>query len=271
VRLGAWLDAARGVGGASLDLSSAEETGTALPVLGDGLLLLTNGPVLSWVRGAKTTVLSLGEGDTSAVASAVQSGPDELVVRLDDERGRPRLRRLGPGLVANEQDLPRLPEVAEDAYGDAVARLEDGSLAVIRLSRSTPPTREHPAWLLRSGARPEALAAWSTLTADGAPGCEGTVGVRAVITARRSWVDSGTLSADEELPFVARVRWTSERVCLEAVAAPFARHELSFASFDSALVARFGKDAKAGHVLVGEGVELREPRACTIAPATRRE
>lgn len=271
-RLGAWLDATRSTGGGTLDLEGSEDGGQALPVSGDGLLLwgARGGSTVTWLRNGKTTVLSLGaDADPSALVSAAQTGPDELVVRITDDEGVARLRRLAPGLASDERELPRVPVVASATHGDAVARLPDGALAVIRASRVNPPTREHPAWLLRPDAQPEALAPWSTLTLDGSPGCDGTTGAAAVITARRSWLETGPLSVDEELPFVARVRWSPERVCLEAVIAPFARHELAFGSFDSALVARFGKDAKAGHVLLGAGVELREPRTCVLEPPAK--
>jgi len=95
-------------------------------------------------------------------------------------------------------------------------------------------------------------------------------GWRAVIATSAPWFRSGIESDDgaDRIGF-ARVRWSTERVCVEAVEVHANTYDLPNVAVSSYLVARFGKDPAAGHLFVGDGSELREARTCTLEPAGR--
>jgi hypothetical protein len=92
-----------------------------------------------------------------------------------------------------------------------------------------------------------------------------------VISTKVPWLEALSLGTEgfSERPGLMLVRWSAERVCLEAVEIPYLSQTLpSTSSADSVLVARFGKDAPApgAQILIAEGAELREPRSCELIP-----
>jgi hypothetical protein len=274
VRVGDLVDAARSAGGTMPDFSQSDERGYALTVLGDApsaLLVGTASPPL-WVR-AKGSPLALSIGNDESgltIASAVQTAPDEVTVLGQDSSGAASVRRLGKGRADQIFALPPWLDRAGPATPDALAIAADGKLAVIRVPTRTPPTAESPALLLRPGALPAPLAPWSTALPDGSPGCESTTGWRAVIATAEPWIETGTPTDVSERVSFARVRWSTDRVCIEAVEVHANVYDLSNIQAASYVVARFGKEAAAGHLFVAEGAELREPRACTLEAAATR-
>ncbi|NUO52787.1 MAG: hypothetical protein HOV80_28410 [Polyangiaceae bacterium] len=273
VRVGELVDAARSAGGAMPDFSQSDERGYALTVLGDApsaLLVGTASPPL-WVRAkGPALALSIGNDDSGlTLASVVQTGPDEVAVLAQEGSGESSVRRLGKGRADQLFKLPPWLDRAAPVTPDALAIAADGKLAVIRVPTRTPPTAESPALLLRPGALPTPLAAWSTAAPDGSPGCEVNTGWRAVIATAEPWIETGTPADVSERVSFARVRWSADRVCIEAVEMYANLYDLSNFQASSYVVARFGKDAAAGHLFVTEGAELREPRACTLESAAR--
>lgn len=271
IQLDALVAAVTAQGGTPPELTNDEEVGTAVPVLADGgglLLSGIGGPPL-WLRDRRVVPLSFGaDGASIAIASAIETKPDELTVLALDDDGTAHARRLGRGATEEVFAIPAPVSTALPQSPDALALGPGGSLAVVRIPSATPPTKESPAYLLRPGQEPIALAPWATVQpADSAPCADGK-GYRAIVTSRRSWLATEAGQAEEDHLFLARVRWSEERVCLEAVEAGAIAHDLPTGSADSYFVARFGKDAGAGHVLVASGAELREPRACTLHTPT---
>jgi len=268
LRLGDLVDAARSSSGSSPDLSLLDERGASLPVLSDPPGVLLSGPSgpLIWLRGKdKPIALGVpGEGPINLL-SAVQTGPEEVAALFEDASGGTSLRSLGRGRATERFTLAPLPASHSQRLPDVLAMGPDGTLAVIRITTDSPPSKEDPALLLRSGEAPQPLAPWSTLEVEGSPACASMQGHRALIQTAAPWLSLGLTaeSFGRERPGLLRVRWNATQVCLEAVELPFGAHELPNGSqAGSYIAARFGKDAAAGHVMIAEGAALFEPRTC---------
>ncbi|HEX2672297.1 MAG TPA: hypothetical protein VHM25_15560, partial [Polyangiaceae bacterium] len=151
---------------------------------------------------------------------------------------------------------------------DAIAVAGDGQLAILRLPPGDePPTVDNPAWLLSAGAPPVELAPWSTLDVATSPGCKGDGGFRAIVQTGQSWLDvPGASPPRSGAGMTALVRWSVERVCLEAV-------EVGFGSVEGeqsrplhlSAVARFA-GGRPGAALIGteSSVTVRDPASCVL-------
>ncbi len=274
IRLDAIVSSVTTAGGSPPDLATTEESGTAVPVLSDaGGLVLTggmSGPPL-WVRDTHVTPLSFGADGTNLILSSViESKPDELLALVTDESGSPHVRRLARGVATELFSIPAAPSVGRPQTPDALAIASDGSLGVIRVPTAAAPTAESPAFLLRAGKEPVTLAPWSTISSADDPACSDGKGYRALVVSRRSWLALTAGQPDEDHVGLVRVRWSEERVCLEAGEIQALTHDLPAGQVESYVAFRLGKEAAAGHVLVGSGVELREPRTCSLGHAAIR-
>jgi hypothetical protein len=149
---------------------------------------------------------------------------------------------------------------------DAIAVGGDGKLRILRLPPgSDPPTADNPAWLVADDTAPLELAPWSTLQVASSAACAGGDGFRAVIQTQQPWL--GLDGANSRSPMTALVRWSTERVCLEAV-------ELGYRNIPTdgsqqpltvVAVARFvGSDA--GHAFVGNeaSAQVRVSASCEL-------
>ena len=102
------------------------------------------------------------------------------------------------------------------ANPDALAVGPRGDLAVVRTgSGSDPASANDPALLLVAAMPPVALAPWSTLRLADDPACK-EPGWRTTLQAIAPWIRVTTpeLRA-EDMPMIARVKWSEKRVCLE--------------------------------------------------------
>jgi hypothetical protein len=265
------IEASRRFGGTRPTMAELEGDGFAVPVLtaagaASELLLVRDGIQLStWVRAKDTVVLRTGtpEVDLGTVVAAARID-DELRLATDDGSGGVHLVIATASGFVSLLHVPALRGAAATTRTmDTVGLAPDGEPVLVRMSARTPPDANDPAMLVREKAPTTALAAWSTLAADGAPGCEGNDGVRAVVSTSPSWIQVGP-SAPDSGHMIARVRWSTSRVCLEAVEVTNATHETPSGDAESQLVATFGAKPAGGLVLVGRGVELREPRKCEL-------
>jgi hypothetical protein len=270
ITLDALIASVTAQGGSPPELGVDEESGSAVAVMSDagGLFLSQmSGPPL-WVRDRKVTPMTVGaDGASLTVTSAVETKPEELAVLALDSDGTAHVRRLAKGVAEELFSIPSPPDGLLPASPDALGVAPDGSLVVLRIPSASPPSTESPAFLLGPKHEPVALAPWSTLLPADAPACADGKGVRAIVAAKRAWVAIEAGQPDEEHVMLARVRWSEERVCLEAIEVGGLPHDLPTGSMESYFVARFGKDAGGGHVMVGPGAELREPRTCALRPA----
>ncbi|HEX5101856.1 MAG TPA: hypothetical protein VFV94_20240 [Polyangiaceae bacterium] len=146
---------------------------------------------------------------------------------------------------------------------DAVAVGPNGKLAILRAaSGSEPPTVDVPAWLLTADGPPVELAPWATLELATSPACAKGDGYRALIQTLPPWIDvAGARASSDALGMSAIVRWSTERVCLEAVeigAEPSAPIQANW-------VARFtGKGENAAFVGTSATASLRENATCEL-------
>jgi hypothetical protein len=75
-----------------------------------------------------------------------------------------------------------------------------------------------PAWLLTADAPPVELAPWASLELATSPACAKGDGYRTLIQTLPPWIEvEGPRASSSTLGMSAIVRWSAERVCLEAV------------------------------------------------------
>jgi hypothetical protein len=219
----------------------------------------------------------------SLVSAAALPGGDVAVLTLDDD-GRERVLRLSAsGATELGQVPPSPPSPLTAANPDALALGPQGALAVIRTpSGEEPASRGDPALLFRfpqgSGTSSvmvpnptvSPLAPWSSLVVAEDAACrKDSGGFRAIVQTKSSWVRlrGGRAASDLLAPEMsARVRWGTDRVCLEAVEVPDAMIDSAQMQMAPFVVARFTNPPSAGRVGVLLGSEMRQPLVCTLSP-----
>lgn len=265
------IDAAHRAAIGPLDGNVLAAEGLVLPVLGAArddaeVLLLRDVGIATWVRARGAPIqlaTTSAELDVGTPTAAVRSG-EELAVLFTQGNGDATVLRLGAGRAERLFAMPTVhrPDASPRTV-DTLALGADGAVAVLRVPTAGPPDAADPAWLLRADGTTQPLAAWSTLAADGAPGCEAARGARAIVTTDVPWIQLGPARRTTARS-VMRVRWSEERVCLEAGEIFSAEHDTPQGSARSRVVVTFGARPQAGLVLVDAGVELREPRTCVL-------
>jgi hypothetical protein len=161
---------------------------------------------------------------------------------------------------------------------DAIAVGKDGRVGILRLpSGAEPSTVDDPAWWIPTNAPPVELAPWSTLEVATSAACSRSDdGARAIIQTQFPWVTvagssgfGGAPKFPEQPGMKALVRWSKERVCLEAIELGYRglvepeswRHRLT----DVMLVARFvGRDPGAALLAFNASAAYRETVSCRL-------
>jgi hypothetical protein len=223
-----------------------------------------------------------GRGDEWRVVSGAALDGDAFAWLEENAGGRARAMRAGGAgapATAFEIDAPPTADLYP-ANLDALAVGPRGELAVLRTpSGGEPASAFDPAVILVPGAPPTPLAAWSTLTAADDPACKAdATGWRATVQTVAPWlrlVGPTDVRGAEDATMLARVRWSTTRVCLEAV--ELRTQDLSVAATQSSqwgtpwdspveswAVARFAGGAAAGRVVVVPGGELHQPMECRL-------
>jgi hypothetical protein len=212
-------------------------------------------------------------GDEFEPVSAVATGTDELAILELDSNGSGHVIKVGPFGVSDLFDVPSPPQASlYPANVDALAVNSRGDLGVIRTpSGGDPPSAADPALLVVTGAPPVPLAPWATLASVDDEACRAdTTGWHAIIQTVAPWIRlvGSEPEPDEDAPMLARVRWSAQRVCLEAVELRAADTALSSDStVETWTVARLAAPAAAGKVTVVPGTEIRQPVQCALGPA----
>ena len=151
---------------------------------------------------------------------------------------------------------------------DAVAVAADGKVGLVRTASGTePPTADAPAWLLFADAPPVALASWASLEPATSPACARNDGYRTLIQTLPSWIDvEGSRTSSSVLGMSALVRWSTERVCLEAVEIGTGNAGPNPASPSSVtLVAQFaGKNSSAAFVGTTDTDSVHDAASCEL-------
>jgi photosystem II stability/assembly factor-like uncharacterized protein len=211
-------------------------------------------------------------GDSSGATALGDADHHRLLLRLpladrfrDDSGAGMRFFEPGRQLLTNP---------------DAVAVGPHGKLAIVRTaSGSEPATVDTPAWLLSADGPPVELAPWATLEPATSPACAKGGGYRALVQTGTPWLDvEGARFSGNAPGMSAIVRWSPERVCLEAVEIGLREQAGgSPAKTDPGLngappitvmiVARFtANDASAAFVGTSTTASVREPAKCELVP-----
>lgn len=233
--------------------------------------------MLAVFRGDRARVSIRPSQNSANVVSGVVLGSaatsDEMAFLEVDSSGGGRVFKVGGGGVSELFEVGAFPdELLYPANPDALALGPKGELAIVRTpSGSDPPSTLDPAFVVAPGAAPEPLGPWSTLAFADDPACKAEVGgYRTVLQIVSPWIRVATPDLRvEDYPMIARVRWTSKRVCLEGVEVKLPSVPLRLAlaeeteplSVASWLV---GKGSTFTRVAIGEGIEWRQPLECSI-------
>jgi hypothetical protein len=254
---------------------------------GDLLVQIADGGI-ALLRGsahAGTTsrfAYEAGRTDEWRIVSGVALDGDGFAWLEEDGAGRARAVRATQGsrTTAFEVDPPPSADLYP-ADVDALAVGPRGELALLRMpSGSEPASPFDPALLVVPGTQPVPLAPWSTLAPAEDAACRNDPsGWRATIQTALPWLrlsGAGELAGVDDAPMLARVRWSTTRVCLEAVELRTQDYGATAAASPSAApwgapaeswaVARFAGAVAAGRVVVVAGGELRQPLECNLQP-----
>jgi photosystem II stability/assembly factor-like uncharacterized protein len=223
--------------------------------------------------------------DDAAIVSAAQLPQDALAILELDSAGKGAVYKLAAGGITDLFEVPAPPRGAlYPANPDAVATGPRSEIATLRIASGGDPASElDPAVLSLPGAPPLALAPWSTLKTADTPECRAeTGGWRATIATTKPWVRiSGDAKLMDDAPMFARVRWSAQRVCLEALEVRLADTDTNVlfrsktggrgeavapqeASLETWLVARFTGTPGAARTSIVPGLETRQPMTCSL-------
>ncbi len=217
------------------------------------------------------------QNDSNVISGVALPSEEAAFLELEGS-GVGHVFKLGAGGITDLFDINPTASNSNDttfypANPDALAIGPRGDLAIIRTgSGSDPASALDPALLLVPAMPPVALAPWSTLRLADDASCKDP-GWRTTLQVIAPWVRVTTPELrTDDLPMLARVKWSEKRVCLEGlevklpdvtVRAPGASgsEALKVASW---LVARGNVFAR---VAIADGVEWRQPLECTLQPA----
>lgn len=219
--------------------------------------------------------------ETAWPASAAWTGADDLVLLELDASGQGHVSRWNGNAITALFDVlaPPRPELYP-ANPDAIALGPKNEVALLRTTSGEEPANESaPALLYSPGQPPTPLAAWSTLTLADDPACKGDPGYRAILHTTKPWLRLPAELMRNDARMVARVRWSTTRVCLEAVEvrspdahvnvtmrgdSPNEKTSSIAVDVETWTVARFAGGATAGRVGVVPGIEWRQGMSCTL-------
>jgi hypothetical protein len=249
--------------------------------LANGGIALLRGSAQAGGRSSRFAY-EAGRGDEWRVVSGAALDGDGFAWLEENASGRARAMRAGASGAPTTAFEIEPPPTADlyPANLDALAVGSRGELALLRTpSGGEPASPFDPAVIIVPGAPAAALAAWSTLTAADDPACKADAsGWRATVQTFAPWIrllGAADVRGADEGTMLARVRWSTTRVCLEAVelrtqdvsvvgARPSQWGTPWDAPVESWAVARFAGGAAAGRVVVVPGGELHQGMECKL-------
>lgn len=201
------------------------------------------------------------------MTSAIAEKGGALTTLLDDGS----VVRYLQGATTKLFQVPTdLGTASAHATVDALAITPEGEYAVLRFTAgSEAPSSDYPVLAYRPDEAPEALAPFTSVVPETDAACATAAGYRAIVLSNRSWlkVERGPAGSDDDWGMVALVRWSKERVCLEALEIA----DSSFAVGDETLLTRisasFGAKPSASRQGFAPGVELLQPLSCALERA----
>lgn len=233
--------------------------------------------LLAVVRGERVRVAVRAPQNAASVVSGVvlpgaAAATDDVAFLELDSSGVGHVFRVGAAGASDLFDVsPTANETYYPANPDALAVGPKGDLAVLRTpSGSDPASTFDPAFLIVQGTPPAPLAPWSAITFADDPSCKAEPGgYRAVLQTVGPWVRVTTPELRvESAPMIARVRWTTNRVCLEGFEAklPSVSLRVDVGGGDPVNVATWlvAKGSTFARVGVSEGIEWRQMLECSV-------
>ena len=219
-----------------------------------------------WVNGSRVTVITPWD-DSVSLGSAALARDGSLLLLTNDEPARVWRFRQGAGVELF--GLASTPLRPSHATSDALGISEQGDSVVLRFpSGAKPPTKDDPPLVFAPGKPIEELAPWSTVRLAQDPACTDKAGYRAIVATPASWLKAvqGGTDVTTDRGMIAAVRWSKERVCLEAVEVAAEDFWHGDDADETRLVLSAAPKPTAARVGVGLGFELREPMSCTLTP-----
>ncbi len=276
IALGEIVRAARAVGNPTPDFAFEDQNSFQLvPVLGQ-LPGKTAGFVLNqdsfylWVQPGRVTPIPLEVNNGNWTIISAVAEPDGALSLLVDDGGTERqVQRVAAGASSVSFGLPaNIGSSGAVSSIDALGLSAEGELAVLRFSSGlSAPSKEYPVLAYRPG-KLETLAPWSSLRLASDPACAEKGGYRALVLPTESWLElagSPGHSDDDDWGMTMAVRWSTERVCLEALELG----DETFSIFDEGMLTRvaasFVGKPEAARLGFTQGYELRQPLSCTLA------
>ncbi len=230
--------------------------------------------LLALVHANERTKLAMRPAQNEGtIISGVGLGGDEAAFLELESSGVGHVFRIGAAGVTELFDVnPTANDTAfYPANPDALAVGPRGDLAIIRLgSGSDPASAQDPALLIVPAQPPVALAPWSTLRPSDDAACKAEPGWRTTIQVIAPWMRTTTpeLRVDD-VPMIARVKWSDKRVCLEGIELKLADVSIRAPGTNGAELLKVGswlvsRGGVFGRIAVAEGVEWRQPLECSF-------
>ncbi len=250
----------------------------------DGVLLIGDG-LSFWASRAGAVRPVVAGRDGCSLFGGYVDRRGKLLVACEDSMGSAEIREADTGTVrmrssrvlplsirAMKGEGPRSPYPKVPAHvftdPDSIAVSGDGKLGLLRMpSGFEPSTVDDPAWLLAEGAPPVELAPWSTLEGATSPACShGADGVRAIVQTALPWVTVDDSSGFARTPgMTALVRWSPQRVCLEALEVGYREIEDGNVRYDVMAAVRFvGSAPGSGFVGTSATAASRQRATCQL-------
>jgi hypothetical protein len=269
---------AQSVGGSPPDLSFDDQTSfQVVPVLGSDPgksagFILSHENAHAWVRAGQASALPLEVADQVwSIVSGVAERNGRLLLLVDDGAGKSHVLQLTGGASSLIFTMPSgVTSTALSSTPDALAVTSDGDVAVLHVtSGDDPPSQAYPLLAYRPGKPIEQLAPWSTLKAASDPACADKAGYRAVVMPMQGWLALARSEADAEQDFgmIAAVRWSRERVCLEALEISDNPFNVADEELLTRVAATFTVKPEAARLGFAQGMELRQPLVCELRRA----
>jgi hypothetical protein len=218
-----------------------------------------------WVNASRVNVITPWDDNLSLESAALERDGSLLLLATDGASARVWRFRQGAGVELF--GVPSSPLRSSHPTSDALGISEKGDVVVLRFpSGANPPTKDDPPLVFAPNKSIEELAPWSSVRLAQDPACANRSGYRAIVVTPSSWLKlvHGATDVSEGWGMIAAVRWSKERVCLEAVelAAPQFWHNDEAA--ETRVVLSVTAKATAARIGISAGFELREPLTCTL-------
>lgn len=231
------------------------------------VMMLEQTPV--WLTNGRAQPLALerAEGSEQVLGAVAEKG-GALVVLLDDGS----VVRYAQGATVKLFQMPAdLGTASSHATPDALAVTPQGDVAVLRFSGGPDaPSASYPVLAYRPGKPPELLAPFASVVAAAEPACAGAAGYRAIVVGNQGWLKVARgpgVSREDEWGQSMLVRWSAERVCVEALEIADSSFAVGEESLYTRIAATFGAKPSASRQGFAPGIELLQPLSCQLERA----